>query len=167
MRVPLRTFALFGLALAMLAGGYWFAPSPGAASVPTPMAKAAPPSEPTARPVATLVASRPPVPLVTPPRTSFFTQTTAEKPSDGKSINLGVFTTNPPSSDSPSSDAQPGVASTQPVEDSAAKRAIEFDGYRNVRSLVKGADGVWHGRAMRGRTEVAVRVDATGSVSAE
>src|SRR6478672_7392452 len=95
MRVPLRTFALFGLALAMLAGGYWFAPSPGAASMPTPMAKAAPPSESGAQPVATLVASRPPVPLVTPPRTSFFTQTTAEKPSDGKSINLGVFTTNP------------------------------------------------------------------------
>jgi hypothetical protein len=164
MTVPLRTFALFGLALAMLAGGYWFAPSPGSASMPTPVAKAAPPSEPTVKPVPTLVASRPPVPLVTQPRTSFFTQTTAEKPtSDNKSVNLGVFTTN-----ALSSDAQPGVAAAQPRgDDSQAKKAIEFDGYRNVRGLEKAPDGTWRGRAMRGRTEVAVKVDASGNVSAE
>ena len=152
----------------MLAGGYWFAPSPGSASVRTPpMAKAAPPSEPAATPVATLVASRPPVPLVTPPRTSFFTQTTAtgaEKPaSDGKSVNLGLFSTNPPSSD-----GTPQVASAAPGgDDSQAKKAIELDGYKNVRGLVKGTDGVWHGRALRGRTEIAVRVDGSGNVSAE
>src|SRR3954462_13518037 len=56
MRVPLRTFALFGLALAMLAAGYWFAPAPGAASLPTPTAKAARPSEPDAKPDATAAA---------------------------------------------------------------------------------------------------------------
>ena len=146
----------------MLAAGYWFAPAPGAASLPTPTAKAARPSEPDGKPVATVVASRPPVPLVTPPRTSFFTQTTAEKPSsDGKSIDLGVFAANPPTSDSQA------AAVSQPGEDSPAKRAIEFDGYRNVRALVKGADGVWHGRAMRGRAEIAVRVDGSGNVSAE
>ena len=43
---------------------------------------------------------------------------------------------------------------------------IEQDGYRNVRALVKGVDGVWHGRAMRGSTEIAVSVDGSGSVSA-
>jgi hypothetical protein len=48
-----------------------------------------------------------------------------------------------------------------------AKAAIELDGYKNVRALEKGPDGIWRGRAMRGRTEITVRVDATGSVSAE
>jgi hypothetical protein len=162
MKVPFRTFAAFGLALVMLGTGYLFAPAPGAAPLPTVTAKAAPP-EPAAKPVATLVTSRPPVPLVTQPRSSFFTQATAERPpSDGKpSVEMGVFSTNPPSSD------QQAAVTSQPGEDSQAKRAIEFDGYRNVRSLVKGADGVWHGRAMRGRTEVAVKVDATGNVSAD
>jgi hypothetical protein len=74
---------------------------------------------------------------------------------------MGVFSANPPSSD------QQAALTTQPGEDAQAKRAIEFDGYRNVRGLVKGADGVWHGRAMRGRTEVGVKVDASGSVSAD
>jgi hypothetical protein len=156
MRVPLRTFALFALALVMLAAGYWFAPAPGAASVSPPMAKASPPPGPDGKPVATVVAARPPVPLVTPPRTSFFTQAAAEKPSsDGK------ITTNPPTSDTET------AAASAPGEDSQAKRAIEFDGYKNVRALVKGADGVWHGRAMRGRTEIAVRVDGNGNVSAD
>jgi hypothetical protein len=30
---------------------------------------------------------------------------------------------------------------------------------------VKLPDGMWHGRAMRGRVEIAVSVDANGSVS--
>jgi hypothetical protein len=51
--------------------------------------------------------------------------------------------------------------------DAQARAAIELDGYKNVRALTKGADGLWHGRAMRGRTEIAVRVDAGGNVSAE
>jgi hypothetical protein len=48
-----------------------------------------------------------------------------------------------------------------------AKAAIEQDGYRNVRALAMGADGTWHGRAMRGSTEITVSVDANGSVSAD
>jgi len=51
--------------------------------------------------------------------------------------------------------------------DKNARAAIELDGYKNVRGLEKGADGMWRGRAMRGRTEIAVRVDASGSVSAD
>jgi hypothetical protein len=51
--------------------------------------------------------------------------------------------------------------------DSQARAAIELDGYKNVRGLQKGPDGMWRGRAMRGRTEITVRVDATGNVSAE
>ncbi|HYC63255.1 MAG TPA: hypothetical protein VEC14_00875 [Reyranellaceae bacterium] len=49
----------------------------------------------------------------------------------------------------------------------AARARIESDGYRQVSGLSRGADGVWRGRALRGGTEVGVRVDAQGRVSAE
>jgi hypothetical protein len=48
-----------------------------------------------------------------------------------------------------------------------ARAAIETDGYTKVKALIKGPDGVWHGRAMRGAVEVAVSVDAAGSVSTQ
>ena len=156
MTVPFRTFALFGLALGMLAAGYLFAPAPGASRpLPTqPVAKAAPPP-PLAKPTAaTLVANRPPVPLVTQPRSNYFTPPPEQATADTGAIAKPGDTTQ-------------ALAVSAPGEDSSAKRAIEFDGYRNVRGLTKGADGTWHGRAMRGRTEIAVRVDASGSVSAE
>ncbi len=65
-----------------------------------------------------------------------------------------------------------GTIDGKPLDDQAqsnivAKAAIEQDGYRNVRALVMGADGTWHGRAMRGSTEITVSVDANGSVSAD
>ena len=50
---------------------------------------------------------------------------------------------------------------------SRAKAAVERDGYKNVHALEQGPDGVWRGRAMRGRTEIAIRVDDNGNVSAE
>ena len=48
-----------------------------------------------------------------------------------------------------------------------ARAAIEADGYKKVRAINKAADGTWRARALRGTTEVALRVDATGSVSAD
>ena len=163
MTVPFRTFALFGLALGMLAAGYLFTPAPRASSpLPTqPLAKVVPPAPP--KPVTTLVGSRPPVPLVTQPRASHFQ--TVERTMDLPSTTTPAVT---PSSTRPDP-KDPTQALAMPVngDDGQAKRAIEFDGYRNVRSLEKGPDGTWRGRAMRGRTEIAVRVDATGNVSAE
>jgi hypothetical protein len=159
MTVPFRTFALFGLALGMLAAGYLFAPAPGASRpLPTqPLAKAAAPAPTKAAAAPTLAANRPPVPLVTQPRSTYFTpppeQAAADPAASAAAKQPG--------------DTTQALAVSAPGEDSGAKRAIEFDGYRNVRGLTKGADGVWHGRAMRGRTEIAVRVDASGSVSAE
>jgi hypothetical protein len=47
-----------------------------------------------------------------------------------------------------------------------AQKAIERDGYRNVQGLAKGSDGLWHGQAMRGNTQVQVTVDRSGTVSA-
>jgi len=165
--VPFRTFALFGLALGMLATGYLFAPAPGASkSLPAqPVAKVVPPAPP--KPETALVASRPPAPLVTAPRTTHFEMATtdsANKPAAG-TANAG----NPadPNAGKPATDTTQALAVPAGGNDNEAKRAIEFDGYRNVRGLEKGPDGTWRGRAMRGRTEVAVRVDATGNVSAE
>jgi hypothetical protein len=53
------------------------------------------------------------------------------------------------------------------TSDDPAKAMIEADGYKNVRSLVKMPDGVWRGLAMRGAVEVAISVDASGSVSTQ
>ena len=62
------------------------------------------------------------------------------------------------------SDAQ--TASTPAASsDGAAKASIEMDGYRNVKSLARSADGRWHGRAMRGTVEIAVSVGPDGNVS--
>ena len=46
-----------------------------------------------------------------------------------------------------------------------AQKRIEADGYKNVQGLALGADGLWHGRAMRGNSEVQVLVDKQGNVS--
>jgi hypothetical protein len=48
-----------------------------------------------------------------------------------------------------------------------AKSAIEADGYQSVKNVVTGPDGTWRARAMRGNTEVVLRVDRDGRVSAD
>ena len=49
----------------------------------------------------------------------------------------------------------------------SVRTKIEADGYKDVQGLAMGADGRWHGRAMRGSTEVAVTVDDRGNVAAQ
>jgi hypothetical protein len=51
--------------------------------------------------------------------------------------------------------------------ENAARAAIEADGYKGVKVLRKGANGVWHASALRGKTTVMLTVDASGSVSAD
>jgi hypothetical protein len=46
-----------------------------------------------------------------------------------------------------------------------AQKRIEADGYKNVQGLARGSDGLWHGRAMRGSSEVQVTVDRQGNVT--
>jgi len=53
------------------------------------------------------------------------------------------------------------------MAESAAKAAIEADGYRGVRILQKTADGGWRARAQRGTTEVSLSVNFRGDVSAD
>jgi Ni/Co efflux regulator RcnB len=47
----------------------------------------------------------------------------------------------------------------------AAKQEIEQSGYRDVRGLAEDQQGIWHGRALRGNTEVQLLVDQDGNVS--
>jgi translation initiation factor IF-2 len=200
MTVPLRTFGLLGLAVAMLGAGYLFVPSPGATTLPAPAATAPKPvvaaiaaptltpspaptpaaaPAPAAKPATTLAANRPPVPYVTRGHSNYYaspsidpaTSPRAATSSDGKTIDMGTFTANSLSSDAKlATDGTQQASLAEPPkssgDDSKARAAVEQDGYRNVRNLVKDGD-VWRGRAMRGRTEIAIRVNADGSVSAD
>jgi hypothetical protein len=47
----------------------------------------------------------------------------------------------------------------------AAKAAIEADGYKGVKALRQGANGMWYAKAMRGTAEVPLTVDAAGRVA--
>jgi hypothetical protein len=71
--------------------------------------------------------------------------------------------------------AAAGVAGAQTVtpinsrisSETAAKAALEADGYSSIGSLRIGADGKWSGSAMRGNKQVAVSVDADGKVASQ
>jgi hypothetical protein len=62
---------------------------------------------------------------------------------------------------------KPGETSSDPAGENAARAAIEADGYKGVKVLRKGANGVWHASALRGKTTVMLTVDGNGSVSAD
>lgn len=62
---------------------------------------------------------------------------------------------------------KPAETSPDPAGEDAARAAIEADGYKGVKVLRKGANGVWHASALRGKTTVMLTVDASGSVSAD
>src|SRR6185503_3174228 len=106
MTVPFRTFAMFGLALGMLGTGYLVAPAPGGAtSSAVPVAKVAPPP-PDAKAAPAVVASRPPVPLVTPPRTTYVSHAVLEKRAASSStekptVSTDAFKSNPPDPTAP------------------------------------------------------------------
>ena len=53
------------------------------------------------------------------------------------------------------------------LDKTAAKAAIEADGYKGVTVLSKGADGAWRAKAYRGKTEVQLTVDGAGRVSTQ
>lgn len=53
------------------------------------------------------------------------------------------------------------------LAENSAKSAIEADGYKGVRVVRQGANGIWHARALRGSTEVTLTVDGQGHVTAD
>jgi hypothetical protein len=90
-------------------------------------------------------AIRLPVPVLFPPRRSFV------------AANEAVSAVSP-------SDADAGPPAN--MSETAAKAAVEADGYKGVRMLARGADGVWKASALRGQTEVLLSIGPTGRVSA-
>jgi hypothetical protein len=56
-------------------------------------------------------------------------------------------------------------SSSERSGENAARAAIEADGYKGVQELRRGDNGVWHAKALRGRTEVRLIVDARGAVT--
>jgi hypothetical protein len=165
MTVPYRTFLTLGLVSGLLGIGYVFAPQPGAAVLPAspkaaPVASSTTPAAPAARSPGMLVTTRAPVPMATPIHRTYFVPKEAEA-----SVQTAAATTGPAGASTDG--GLPPSDGTQRGGDAQAKAAIELDGYKNVRALQKGPDGLWRGRAMRGRTEISIRVDAAGNVSAE
>ena len=64
--------------------------------------------------------------------------------------------------------AMPTAAAPSNVEGGTfARSAIEADGYKAVTNIVAGPGGTWQARALRGKTEVVLRVDQEGRVSAD
>jgi hypothetical protein len=98
-----------------------------------------------ARSAPSLDASRPPVPVLFSHRRPFV-----------------------PASEAASTPSLSAADTTRPgtVSEAAAKAAIEADGYKGVRALARGSDGVWKASALRGETEVQLSVGLTGRVSA-
>lgn len=82
------------------------------------------------------------------------------------SVSAGSVTT--PGINRPSVPQDTNTANASPRlsgQAGIAQKRIESDGYKNVQGLAQGADGLWHGRAMRGSAEVQVTVDKQGNVS--
>jgi hypothetical protein len=138
---------------ASVAGAHVFTPLPETVGTltrsteqpPPPMALAPHVSALPARSAASWDAARPPVPVLFSHRRPFTPANEAASP------------LSPSAADS----APPGSLS-----EAAAKAAIEADGYKGVRALARGSDGVWKASAMRGQTEVLLSIGPTGSVSA-
>ena len=116
-------------------------PAPAAKAAPAPVAQKASVASRQA-PVPLQVKPRPPVNL--PP----VEDKAAAKPADGAT-------------------AEQAATSGDSAGENAAKSAIEADGYKGVKVLRKGVNGVWHATALRGKTPVTLTVDASGSVSAD
>lgn len=50
------------------------------------------------------------------------------------------------------------------LTEAAVRTAIEADGYKKVRVVSRATDGTWRAQALRGATEVTLRVDSQGNV---
>jgi hypothetical protein len=63
----------------------------------------------------------------------------------------------------------PTTSKSKPTDnksgESAARAAIEADGYKGVEVLHKGDNDLWHAKALRGGTEILLTVDSKGTVT--
>jgi hypothetical protein len=172
MTIRYPILVVVGVAVGLLGAGYVFAPQSGSATVATvpkatAVAAAATPAAPIAKPPSTLVANRAPVPLTTRTHTTYFVPKERDASVQTAAATTGAIPAAFTAGAGTDGGLPPAPSDAKSGDSAQAKAAIELDGYKNVRALEKGPDGIWRGRAMRGRTEIAIRVDATGSVSAD
>lgn len=59
------------------------------------------------------------------------------------------------------------IQAMEGLSDRSARAAIEADGYKHVRVLSRSETGTWLALALRGKSEVTLRVDAQGTVMAD
>jgi hypothetical protein len=72
----------------------------------------------------------------------------------------------PDASNAAQESSRPETPADAVLSDAAVRAAVEADGYKRVR-VIKAENGMWRAVALRGNTEVAVRVDAQGNVTTE
>jgi hypothetical protein len=72
-----------------------------------------------------------------------------------------------PPSDQAASEAPDAPKANDSEGGAAAKAAVEADGYKSVKVLRKGDNGVWYAEGLRGSTKVRLIVDAQGTVTSE
>jgi len=60
-----------------------------------------------------------------------------------------------------------GAGANDAVGGAAAKAAVEADGYKGVKVLRKGDNGLWYAEGLRGSTKVLLMVDAQGNVTSQ
>lgn len=150
--------------------------APQSATPPVPRAQPAPPASPV---VARTIQSGPALSASLPVSAKVAVAPTVQKSSvemRQAPVPLQVkprAPVNVPAVNAKATAAKPGeTPAEQPAADeaagekAAAKAAIEADGYKGVKVLRKGANGVWHASALRGKTTVMLTVDASGSVTA-
>jgi len=137
----------------IVAGGYMIVAATRATAIPVATsdgrdARPAPPPTQTLAPTTATASARPPVPL--------------------QRIDHANYWVGDPKPSATTTDAAvTELIDKKATSDATAKAMIEADGYKNVRSLVQAPDGAWRGLAMRGNVEIAISVDANGSVLAE
>jgi hypothetical protein len=161
--------AAAGVASANLLTAAPVSPQAHAATPAVPVVTEAPAEMHTSVPAAAAVISKPaptlapavqkasvemrqaPVPLVMKPRPAVNLPAVEEKAADK----------------SKAPDATEQVAATEKGGEAAAKAAAEADGYKGVKILRRGVNGVWHASALRGQTPVMLTVGPNGSVSTD
>lgn len=99
-------------------------------------------------------ANQAPVPFKMKPRPPVNLPPAADKATEAKATDKPAETSTDP-------------AATDGSGENAVRAAIEADGYKGVKVLRKGANGIWHASALRGKTTVMLTVDSSGSVSAD
>jgi len=61
--------------------------------------------------------------------------------------------------------AATNVGSAPALSDDDVRTRLQRDGYRAISPLTRGADGSWHGTAVRGAAKLHVSVDPQGRIS--